>query len=340
QVAAYIYTELHDVEWEYNGFLNYDRTPKEFGYNPRIINESNTLPIDAPPAQRVAPGVRVLLDVASSHFSMRRHQNVYLHWCMGGVDTRGRMLQDLARGRLPIPFPHRQVAPAHTLELRMPDTTMLCHLLLTAETTEGLTVAENFVHYFVSAGYPPDREETSRALILRGHPANWAQAEWSGGSGERKKERAEDCCYGFGEGFFEWVLPLGGADLNKAHRVRVLCEASSHRADAPQTDEDIFPTTLQMSLNGVRVYEAVVRNHPHDARGVLSYLRGGVGAYGYPAYAIVEGNLVREIMKATVDDSLRLRCAVPKDALARGGLTVYGAECGRFPICPTVIIEW
>ena len=43
QIAAYIYTELHDVEWEYNGFLNYDRTPKEFGYDPRIINESNTL---------------------------------------------------------------------------------------------------------------------------------------------------------------------------------------------------------------------------------------------------------------------------------------------------------
>jgi len=46
QIAAYIYTELTDVEWEYNGFLNYDRTPKEFGFDPRIINESNTLPID------------------------------------------------------------------------------------------------------------------------------------------------------------------------------------------------------------------------------------------------------------------------------------------------------
>src|SRR5690606_32924867 len=25
QLSAYIYTELTDVEWEYNGFLNYDR---------------------------------------------------------------------------------------------------------------------------------------------------------------------------------------------------------------------------------------------------------------------------------------------------------------------------
>jgi hypothetical protein len=49
-----MYTELHDVEWEYNGFLNYDRTPKDFGYNPAIINESDSLPIDAPNTARKA----------------------------------------------------------------------------------------------------------------------------------------------------------------------------------------------------------------------------------------------------------------------------------------------
>jgi predicted transcriptional regulator len=37
---------------------------------------------------------------------------------------------------------------------------------------------------------------------------------------------------------------------------------------------------------------------------------------------------------------LRLRCAVPPDALPVGGLTIYGAECGRYPVCPTVIVEW
>jgi hypothetical protein len=340
QVAAYIYTELHDVEWEYNGFLNYDRTPKEFGYDPRIINESNTLPIDGPPAQRVAPGQVIKVKVASSHFSTRPYRDVSLIWRLGGIDVYGRLHQDLVCGRVAVPFPHHRVAPAHPLELQMPKETMLCHLLLTAVTSEGLTVAENFAHFFVTPGYPADREEIARALVLRGAPANWAQAEWSGGSAEREKERAEDCCYGFGDGFFEWVLPLAGADLSKAHRLRILCEASSHRVDAPQTDCDTFPTTLRMLLNGIRVYEAPLRNHPHDSRGVLSYLRGGVGAYGYPAYAIAEGPLLREIVQSTQDDSLRLRCCVPSEALARGGLTIYGAECGRFPVCPTVVIEW
>ena len=152
--------------------------------------------------------------------------------------------------------------------------------------------------------------------------------------------RVEDACYGFVHGFFEWVLPLKGAQLAKARRLRILCEASSHRIDAPQTDADIFPTTLIMLLNGVRVYKAVLRNHPHDSRGVLSYLRGGVGAYGYPAYAVAEGPLLAEINRAVVDDSLHLRCEVPDDALVQGGLTIYGAECGRFPVCPTVIVDW
>jgi hypothetical protein len=340
QIAAYIYTELHDVEWEYNGFLNYDRTPKEFGYDPTIINESNALPIDAPPVQRVVPGQTVRLEVASSHYSTRRYEGVELNWAMAGIDSRGRFHQDVARGRVPIPFPHRQVVPAHTIELRLPDATRLYTLVLYALAPDGTRLAENFLHYFVSAGYPPEREEAQRVLVLRGAPANWARAEWSGGMGDRDKARAEDACYGLGSGFFEWALPLGGADLVKARRVRVLCEASSHRADAPQTDSDIFPTTMQMFLNDLRVYQAVVRNHPHDARGVLSYLRGGVGAYGYPASAIAEDALLREIAGRVTEDSLRLRCGVPADALVQGGLTIYGAECGRFPYCPTVVIEW
>lgn len=340
QIAAYIYTELHDVEWEYNGFLNYDRTPKEFGYDPRVINESNALPIDSPPIKRFAPGELVRLDVSSAHFSSRQYDNVSLRWKLGGMDTRGRLRQNLASQQLPIEFPHRKVAPAHTIELRLPDEPMLCTLLLSACTADGTTVAQNFVNYFVSSSYPSEREDLERGLVLRGSPANWTQAEWNGGDSDREKERAEDCCFGFGHGFFEWHLPVNGVEISKARRIKVICEASSHRVDAPQTDDDIFPTTLEIFLNDVRLYRAVLRNHPHDARGVLSYWRGGVGAYGYLIHAHAEKELLGQIAQNSTDHSLRLRCAVPSDALALGGLTIYGAECGRFPVCPTVIIEW
>jgi hypothetical protein len=217
---------------------------------------------------------------------------------------------------------------------------MLCTLLLSARTADGLTLASNFIHYLVSDGYPPSREEGAGLLVLRCPPADWAVAEWSGGMSEREQAQAQDACYGMGCGYFEWRLPLRGADLARARRLRILCEASSHRADNPQTDANVFPTTLQISLNRVRVYEAVLRNHPFDSRGVLSYLRGGLGAYGYPVNAVAEGEQLQQIARSISEDALRLRCSVPAEVLAQGGLTLYGAECGRLPICPTVLIEW
>jgi hypothetical protein len=340
QISAYIYTELHDVEWEYNGFLNYDRTPKEFGYDPRTINESNTLPIDSPPIVHTKPGEILRIDVSSSHFSSRTYKNVLLHWEMGGMDTRGRVYQDLAFGRVPIKFPHRKVAHAHTVELRMPETSMLCTLLVSARSADGEVLAQNFLNFFCNGVYPPAREERPRALVLRGLPSDWASAEWSGEFGDRDKSRAEDSCYGFGHGYFEWKIPVDGVDFTKARRLKVVCEASSHRIDSPQTDTDIFPTTMQITLNDLPVYNGVLRNHPHDARGVLSYLRGGKGAYGYLVHAFAEGDLLQQISAHDGDGFLRLRCSVPAGALAVGGLTIYGAECGRYPVCPTVIVEW
>ena len=155
---------------------------------------------------------------------------------------------------------------------------MLCTLILCARTNHGETLAQNFLHYFVSPGYPPERQETSRGLILRGFPGNWTDSNWSGpSSSDPQKARAEDACYGLGHGFFEWRLPVTREELARARSLKVLCEASSHRSDAAQTDCNLSPTTLELRLNEVSLYRATLRNHPHDSRGVLSYLRGGVG---------------------------------------------------------------
>jgi hypothetical protein len=56
--------------------------------------------------------------------------------------------------------------------------------------------------------------------------------------------------------------------------------------------------------------------------------------------AFAEGESLRRIAEAEEPAQLRLRCAVPHESLACAGLTVYGAECGRFPVCPTIVLEW
>lgn len=342
KIAAYIYTELHDVEWEHNGFLNYDRTPKEFGYDPLIINSANVLPIDAPPVARHEPGSTVKIDVSSSHYSTKPYRDVFLHWRLSGIDACGMFHNDVDRGCVEIDFPHRAAVHAHTIEVKMPETPMLCILDIRAITHTGETVASNFIYMQASSAYPPSREEGSNTLTLRGLPNEWSEGWWTGAMSDREGAAADDSCYGEGWGFYEWSMPLD-IDLSKVRRIRILGEISSRRSDTKQTDGDKRPTTLQIQLNGLRVRQTKIDNHPHDARGVLSYLRGGrgeFGAYGYLAHATVEGDLLRDVLERSGDNHLRLRFAVPEESVTRNGMTIYGAECGRFPLPPTVILDW
>ncbi len=336
KLSAYVFTQLHDVEWEYNGFLNYDRTPKDFGYDPALVNAADVLAVDAAPARRAAPGERVRVEVSSSHYSARTFERVLLQWRLSGVDDLGRVHADLARGSVVIPFPAGRVAPAGAVEFTLPETApMLCKLTLQAvDARDGATVAGNYLEYFVASDRPRASEN-----VLRAAPGDWSAAEWSEGLGTREEANAADECHGAGSGFFEWSLPLAGVDWENARRLRVLCEASSRRPDTPQTSLDLYPTTLRVLLNGELVHTAAVPDHPHDARGVLSYLRGGVGAYGYLSEVVVDGERLDRVRTAGDGRHLRLRCEVPPDVPARNGLTLYGSESGRYPLGTTVVME-
>jgi len=340
QVSAYIYTELHDVEWEYNGFLNYDRTPKNFGYDPAIINAANVLIIDAPPVSRVKPGEVVRLPVFSSHYSVQKYENVTLAWRLGGMDTLGELHPSLQHGMLPLAFPYRHVELAHTLEVRMPDFTSLCTIDLDAVTADGKVIARNFAHFLVSADYPADHDDEDGRLILRRRPHEWAAAEWSGPMRTRPRAQTADECFGHGHGYFEWNFDVQGVPFDRLQRLEVLCELSARRGDFPQTDDDLFQTSVDVQLNGITVHQATLSNHPHDSRGVLSYLRGARGAYGYLTSSTVERHLMERIISNLDEGVIRLRCSVPEGVSPEGGLTVYGAESGRYPICPTLMFEW
>ena len=338
KLSAYIYTELHDVEWERNGCLNYDRTPKDFGFDPTIVNSGDVLPIDAPPISRRAPGSEVIVPILSSHFARRRLENVTLHWRLSGIDSLGWMHDFLDSGSKPIPFTLHRVELAERVVLRMPQETMLCTLWVRAITPDGLTVASNYVQFFVEGGLPA-RETSGNRLVLRAEPHGWEEAQWSNGFASREDAKRFGSCQGGGSGYFDWTFQIEPDEARACGRLRVVAEASAKREGTPQTDSFTHPTTFQMLLNGVPIYHSVLPNHPHDARGALSYLREGRGAYGFLAHAAVEGELLQRVLGGAPPGELHLRCSVPEDAEARGGLTIYGGDCGRFPVAPTVIVE-
>ena len=338
KLSAYIYTELHDVEWERNGFLNYDRTPKEFGYDPTIVNQGDVLPIDAPPIMRCQPGQHIEVPVFSSHFSRRKRQDVTLHWRLSGIDSLGWLHDDIASGIEPIDFPHLRVALARVVPLTMPDQTMLCTFWVRAFVADGTLVARNYVQFFVDGGFV-SRQNGDGRLILSLEPHMWQSAEWNGGSATREEADKAGAVFGSRRGFFEWRFPMTAAELEQRSRLTLLIEASAFREGTPQTDSFAQPTALRVLLNGVPVYRAILPNHPHDARGALSYLRHGRGAYGYLTHATVDGDLLKQVKAGMRGNHVRLRCQVPREEQPQGGLTVYGRACGRYPIGPTLIAD-
>lgn len=338
KLSAYIYTELHDVEWERNGFLNYDRTVKDFGYDPRIVNHGDVLPIDAPPIQRCQPGAEVSLDIFSSHFSRKHRPDVTLQWRLSGIDALGWMHDRIAAGNEPIEFPHLRVALAKRLSLGMPLQTMLATLWVRAVTADGALAASNYVQFFVDAGAPA-WQQLNRRTVYRLDAQSWSSAEWHGGAATREEAQRAGAAQGRGRGFFEWKFPVSPAELRDVRRITLLCEASAAREDEPQTDCFAQPSTLRLLLNGVPVYRTILPNHPHDARGALTYLRGGRGSYGYLCHATVEGELLAEALRQMKGNHLRLRCLVPRSEPPLGGLTIYGYDCGRYPLGPTLIVE-
>ena len=63
KICGYVYTELDDIEWEHNGFVDYDRSPKAFGYDyfvPEMgvadLNAADFVGADAPPCATLPPG--------------------------------------------------------------------------------------------------------------------------------------------------------------------------------------------------------------------------------------------------------------------------------------------
>jgi hypothetical protein len=340
QLSAYIYTELMDVEWEYNGLLNYDRSRKEFGYSPSIINQGDVLPISAPPIEKLSPGEKISIEVLSSHFSRRRRDGITFHWLYSGIDTEGIIHPNLDRGYCRIPFRHHRVELARRLEIALPDTPMLCTLSVAAVTPEGNTIASNFIQHFVCKSPAPEREVRGHSLILRRRVQDWDLAEWSGGFCTRAEAKQYGYCYGSGAGFFEWVFSDEAlTHLADARRVSILLEASARRTDTPQTDTYRYASQFELTVNDLPVLRTLLPNHPHDTRGALSYLRGDHGAYGYLLQPTFEDELLKDIAEKTeVSGTLRVRTLV-RDA-PRGGLTIYDYDCGRYPVAPTLIIEW
>ena len=117
-------------------------------------------------------------------------------------------------------------------------------------------------------------------------------------------------------------------------------DPSSNPNSYPMTDERLHPSAVTLRVNDIPVGERMLADDPADHRGILSWhsqeqdrkLREA-GSYG----ELLALPIPREALeRAAAAGELVIRLEV-SEALA-GGLAIYGARFGRFPLDPTILI--
>ena len=357
KLVGYTYTELTDIEWEHNGVYNYDRSPKEFGFDfwaegmhIADLFAEDFLVLDVPAIKRAKRGEQARVPVLFSHFSGRWHdKTLSLNYRLDWLDTlgnrhRGRVIKRQVGG-----VPPYRLAPLATLEITLPAQPSLATLVVWLEDTRGRRVHINYTQWAVALDEIPAVEWLdSKRLAIRFRPTDYLQSQFSDQSAPIPPISGKH--YGRGHGFVEYAVRLpGDAPIERLQQITLLMELSAkagrekvdwpqrvHPADYPQTDSKKFPSRVLMVLNGQRVATWELPDDPADARGVLSHWAGVErGSYGYRCEATlrITPTLRAQLQRERV---LNIRLIVPPDL--PGGVAIYGARMGCYPMEPTLVL--
>lgn len=310
KIGGYVYTELQDIEWEHNGFMNYDRSVKQFGYDYNDINTLDFIAIDHHPGLTFAPNQIFEADIYSSHFSHRPISRANLHWRLDGLDHHGESLVDLVSGTAPIPFNPYRVEKVHRLSLHLPDLRLVGTLHLWVTDQSGTTVARNSVNLEILKEIPAVEQDSNQWILNHNL--------------EGELVEANDLSQSFD-------LPV---EPETIQWMELRFEASSTIDGAPQTDHECSPSDATIAINGTIIETVTFPNAPADTRGALSYINGIPGKYGH---------LVRlPIDPGSLDLSsgkLNIEYRAQAEAENIGGITFYSQRAGRYPLCSQVRIK-
>ncbi len=356
KIQGYIYTELTDIEWEHNGFFNYDRTPKTFAYDifmPDMwINElqqADFVGYDAHPAIVAKAGETISVPVFISHYSDRDHP-FKLRWWVQGWNERGDEIMVSPPQSIPATWEPYKVTWQDPIEVKLPDIPFVGALILSLRDEQNQRFAVNFVNVVVQPEDPLPRVQrrNDQEAILRFRPEDFASSDW-----ENQAESPKGKVHGFGKGHFEYRLRVPESILqarpdsfmlrvesaSKADRERVDWPERRNPQDYPQTDERTWPTVVEISMNGQPIALERLDNDWADARGVLSHLANVEhGSHGELIY------VGKDFPQAVLDElnqgePLVLRFEVPGGIHPAGGLALFGAEMGQYPTDPTLEIH-
>jgi hypothetical protein len=379
KLAGWLYTELHDVINEWNGYYRFDRSEKVTGlgdfvpgmtlrdlHSPCYLSTGGDLCRDA------RPGEVVSVPLFASFLTDRPPgPGLTVRTELYGWDTLGRR-ETYARAERPMAFEPWMAREVEPIRVRMPDHAALAVLALTLENGAGEVIQRNFTTFLVASG-PSPRSETladrGRELrIMRFSPGSFRDAHWSQKQWEVLGGLKVD---GAGSGYFEYRLPWpAGLDPARIGGASLVLEASAKRllgkdrvgasdldgdymlgkgSHDPSANPNAYPMTggvphpsrLTIRLNGTLAGTFPLPDDPADHRGVLSW-----HSQPHDKRLREAGSYGYLIQARLPGDAVRaaakageLVVRLEVDPSLPGGLAVYGEHFGRYPVDPTLVFE-
>ena len=368
RIAGWLYTELHDVINEWNGYWRFDRSEKETGLGDLVAGMS-LRDLHAPLyvvvgdslSQSVAAGAKVRVPLYASFLTSNTTfgDSLTLRAELYGWNALGEK-QVYSEIRRRVPYQPWMTAALEPLDLSMPNERAVLVLAVRLEDAAGAVLHRNFCT-FVVEGEPPQGTVSI-------NPAHFSAASWS-----LKQWNVMDSLKvnGAGSGFFEYrfAWPQGtrlvdlqsamflaevsakelfGKDRVGAGRIegdfmlgRGTIDPSLNPNAYPMTDERRFPSAVTIRVNDVVAGRVALEDDPADHRGILSWhaqLRDRpprlreAGSYG----TLLRIPIPREALdRAAAQGAVIIRLEV--DPSLPGGLAIYGRHFGRYPLDPTIV---
>jgi hypothetical protein len=379
KVAGWLYTELHDVINEWNGYYRFDRTEKVTGMDAfvpgmsvRDLNSAYYLSTGGDLCRDVRPGQTVKVPIFASFLTDRSPGGgLHVQTELYGWDSLGRR-ETYWRTEAPIGFEAWEAREVDPIEVTMPPHPALAVLAITLENGAGVVFQRNFTTFLVADG-PGPRDETVRApsgeqRLVRFAPGSFSDARWSLKQWNVLGGLKVD---GAGSGYFEYRVPWpvgldparvsgaslvlqasakrllgkdreGGAEAEGDYmRGKGLHDRSANPNSYPMTAGEPFPSEVRVRVNGIAAGTFDLPDDPADHRGVLSW-----HAQPHDKKLREAGSYGYLVQAVLPDEAIReaaragvIVVRLEVDSALPGGLAIYGERFGRYPVDPTLVFQ-
>ncbi len=367
KIAGWLYTEHHDVVNEWNGYWRFDRSEKETGvgkifegmsvkdfHSEVYLSTGNDICLS------VEGGEVLLLPLYLSVMTGKElGDSLTIHYSQEHMNYIGET-EKVWEGERMVGYRPWMQETLSPLSVTVPDLPGLSTLKLWVSDSDGRVVHRNFMHMVVNSDIQDPNIHQIKVAPQDFTKAEWSKKQWEVMGGKKVN--------GAGKGYFEYTLSipddltLGGLksaqflvelsakqlfvkdqerfdedqDYMKGSRVA----PSSNPNSYPMTDESRFPSRISIEVDGSVIHSTTLENDPADHRGILSWhnqlqdkkLREA-GSYGY----LVKVPISRRVLsKAKKKGEMTIRIQTQGE----NGIAVYGKNFGRYPLDPSLVIQY